>query len=116
MRPLTGGNLQPDGFLDADQLSNCLICIATAHHFLDDIRMNDVRYVTVVVVVVVYRSDRTINVVLIRWLVQYSRSTLVAVQACFDINGLRSGLMGASIDFAFLICRHGALQRRCEAR
>jgi len=78
--------------------------------------MNDVRHVAVVVVGVLYRTDRTINVVLIRWLVQNSRSTLVAFQACFDINRLRGGLMGAGIDFAFLICRHGAVQRGCEAR
>jgi len=115
-RLLTSGNLQPDGFLEADQLSNCPICIVTAHHFLDKVRLTDVCHVVVVVVFVVYRSDRTINIVLIRCLVQYSRSTLVAFRACFDINWLRGGLMGTGVGIAFPIRWHGAAQRGCETR
>jgi len=76
--------------------------------------MNDVRHAAGVVVGVVYCSDRTINIVLIRCLVQNSSSTLVAFRACFDINGLHGGLMRAGVDFAFLICWHGAVQRGCE--
>jgi len=63
---LTGGNLQSDGVLQADQLSNRSIWIDRAHHFLDEVRLADVCHMVVVVVVVVYRPDRSINVVLIR--------------------------------------------------
>jgi len=118
IRLLTGGNLQPDGFLEAHQLSNRLICTCRAHHFLEKVPMNDVRHVAVVVVVVVvvYRPDRAINVVLIRCLVQHCSSTLVAFRAGFKIHRLHGGLMRAGVYFALLIGRHGGIQCGCEAR
>jgi len=115
IRLLTGGNFQPDRFLEADQLSDRLIRISRAHHFLEDVLLNDVRHVVGVDTGVGYRLDRAINLVHIRWLVQYSRSTLVAFRATFSIHRLCGGLMRADVDSAFLICGHSAVQCGCEA-